>query len=139
MLVIGSEQLAESSELPPLFRDGRFAAELFDDPAVASRLHVEFVDGASEAAPPENDVPPENDAVTEATLAAAEKRLKAGDVQVGAAVSGRLRPAAARRFVPRSPRQVRSVGGSRACRQPQLVLQLGQGKSRIAHVQVEPH
>ena len=44
VLVIGSEQLADGARLPPLFDDGQFAAELFDDPATAARLNVEFVD-----------------------------------------------------------------------------------------------
>src|SRR5688572_20016206 len=43
VLVIGSEQLAASEGLPPLFEDNAFAPELFDDPAFSGRMHLEFV------------------------------------------------------------------------------------------------
>src|SRR5262245_8155502 len=66
VVVIGSEQLAESAELPPLFEDGWFVSSLFDDPADAARLHLEFVESPNQ----------------ELSLEAAEKRLKAGEVQV---------------------------------------------------------
>jgi sodium transport system permease protein len=66
VLVIGSEQLAASKDLPPLFENGSFAAELFDDPAEADRLQLEFINGGNQ----------------KKSLAAAEKRLKAGEVQV---------------------------------------------------------
>ena len=44
VLVVGSEQLAGSDDLPPLFQEGRFAADLFDDPAEAARLNLELVE-----------------------------------------------------------------------------------------------
>ena len=37
ILVIGSEQLETSDTLPPLFQDGRFAPELFNEPAAAAQ------------------------------------------------------------------------------------------------------
>src|SRR5688572_5593509 len=70
VLVIGSEALAESGEFPPLFRDGRFAAELFDDPTAAQRLHLEFTNGASARAA----APPPIEKTTDTTLSEAEKR-----------------------------------------------------------------
>ena len=42
VLVVGSEQLAEDADLPPLFVEGQFAPGLFNDPAEAERLHVAF-------------------------------------------------------------------------------------------------
>src|SRR5687768_7276673 len=48
VVVIGSEQLTASSELPALFEDGSFVSELFDDPADAARLQLEFVNGANQ-------------------------------------------------------------------------------------------
>src|SRR5205085_8541767 len=42
VLVIGSEQLAADQELPPLFKDGRFAADAPEDEKAARWLHLEF-------------------------------------------------------------------------------------------------
>ena len=44
ILVVGSEQLAGTDDLPPLLQEGRFAADLFDDPAEAARLNLELVE-----------------------------------------------------------------------------------------------
>jgi sodium transport system permease protein len=66
VLVIGSEQLAASEDLPPLIQDGRFAEGLFDDPATAARLNLRL----STAVRAMHD-----------TLKA-QQRLKSGDVQV---------------------------------------------------------
>src|SRR5947207_5847604 len=43
VVVIGAGALTGSADLPPLFEEGHFAPELFDDPAEAGRLHLEFV------------------------------------------------------------------------------------------------
>ncbi len=66
VLVIGSEQLAASKELPRLFEADSFVPELFDDPTDAARLRLEFINGANQ----------------EESTSAAEARLKSGDVQV---------------------------------------------------------
>src|SRR3989337_544723 len=71
VLVIGSEQLAASAGVPPLFEDGGFAASLFDDPAEGARLDVEFINGGSDAA-----------ADRDRKLSTAELRLKSGEAQV---------------------------------------------------------
>ena len=42
VLVIGSEQLNDSEDLPRLFEDGQFAADLAGDPKIAEWLHVEL-------------------------------------------------------------------------------------------------
>jgi sodium transport system permease protein len=134
VLVIGSEALAESNELPPLFRDGRFAAELFDNPTVAARLHVEFVNGASETSPPENDALPENDAALGRALAAAEKRLKAGDVQLvlqfPADFGQRLQTL-------RAQVAARAGAAEASVPSPQLFFNSGKEISRMAHVRVD--
>ena len=129
VLVIGSEALAESGEFPPLFRDGRFAAELFDDPTAAQRLHLEFADGASaRAAAPLS----ENAAYT--TLSEAEKRLKAGDVQLvlhfPADFGERLQALRA---------QITSRAGAREASvpSPQLFFNSGKEISRMAQVHVD--
>src|SRR3989337_2738570 len=70
VLVIGSEQLAASADVPPLFEDGGFAASLFDDPADGARLDLEFLNGGSDA-----------QADRETRLSAAEQRLKSGEAQ----------------------------------------------------------
>jgi sodium transport system permease protein len=129
VLVIGSEALAESGELPPLFRDGRFAAELFDDPTAAARLHVEFVNGASEAAPASD-----HDPAIERALASAEQRLKAGDVQLVLhfpADFGERLQALRARVASRAGVAEASVPS------PQLFFNSGKEISRMAHVQVD--
>ena len=77
ILVIGSEQLAARDDLPPLFEEGRVAAELLGDPHLAERLQLEFIAvGGSDAGQAEASRRAADH------LAAAERRLKAGDVQV---------------------------------------------------------
>src|SRR5882757_7598216 len=41
VVVVGSEQLTSCADLPPLVVDGKFAEDLFDDPAEANRILVE--------------------------------------------------------------------------------------------------
>jgi sodium transport system permease protein len=50
ILVVGSEQIAASGDLPQLFHEGQFAADLFDDPADAARLHLEFIENSAHEA-----------------------------------------------------------------------------------------
>src|SRR5688572_30080245 len=74
VLVIGSEQLAARDDLPPLFLEGRFAADLFDDSAEAARLNLEFID--EEVVGETGLNPAKSDSGT------VDQRLKAGDVEV---------------------------------------------------------
>jgi sodium transport system permease protein len=129
VLVIGSEALAETDGLPPLFRDGRFATELFDDPTVASRLHLEFASGSSETSSSSDGSLP-----VEETLVQAEKRLKAGDVQLvlhfPADFGERLQALRA---------QIASRAGAREASvpSPQLFFNSGKEISRMAQVRVD--
>jgi sodium transport system permease protein len=131
VLVVGSEQLANSKELPPLFVGESFAPELYDDPADATRLHLEFV--AIEA--------------KQAGMRATEERLRAGDVQVVL----RFPPDFSERLK-ELRKQVESRGKdenenadnkssdahtqSVAIPEPQVVYNSGKEKSSVAHVQV---
>jgi sodium transport system permease protein len=65
VVVVGSEQLTEHSDLPALVGEGQFADDLFDDPAEAGRILVERASGDSDE---------EMDAL--------RTRLKSGDIQV---------------------------------------------------------
>src|SRR3972149_129075 len=49
VLVIGSEQLSTSEELPRLFEDGHFAAKVVGDPKVVEWLHLEIAGGAGKS------------------------------------------------------------------------------------------
>ena len=73
ILVIGSQHLEGNKDLPPLFEDGHFATNLFEDPASADRLNVEIADQAA-AKPPAIDLAQQ--------LEAAHSRLKSGEIQV---------------------------------------------------------
>jgi sodium transport system permease protein len=128
VLVIGSEQLADSKGLPALFEDGHFAASLFDDPAEAVRLQLEFVDGAS----------------SERIVDAAEDRLMSGDIQVVLRfpVDFGERLAELRRQI-----ETQAANGEREAKEgtaahsitilePQLMYNSGKEKSGVAHVQV---
>src|SRR6185503_18230880 len=53
VLVIGSEQLSVGDDLPHLFNDGQFAADLTDDTKVVDWLHLEFSDPTTHATIPE--------------------------------------------------------------------------------------
>jgi sodium transport system permease protein len=143
VLVIGSEQLAQSPDLPKLFKDGRFVADLFDDPHSATWLDVEFADGPSAG----SGTPASNQA---ALLQSAKKRLKSGDVQVvlhfPPDFGERLRDLYS---------QISARGGSRngskseatatdsgtvkatVIPQPELLRNSGKEKSRVAYLQVE--
>lgn len=78
VLVVGSEQLLESTEVSPLFENGRFAADLFDDPKGADHIKLEFVDRTSRS----SDEPAEVTSPSSGSLEDAQKRLQSGDVQV---------------------------------------------------------
>jgi sodium transport system permease protein len=124
VLVLGSEQLAASRELPRLFDEGGFAGTYFDDPAEAERLNVEFSDAES---PADRD----------SKLGLAEQRLKSGDVQVvldfPPDFGARLREL-------RSRVESRGEAANSApvvIPEPQLLFNSGKEKSRVAHRQVE--
>jgi sodium transport system permease protein len=130
VLVIGSEQVAESKDLPPLFVDGHFATALFDDPAEAMRLQLEFVPGAN------------SDRIVEA----AADRLKTGEVQVVL----RFPPDFGDRLKELREQIKARVGNGKsagdrnadaaaepvAIPEPQLIYNSGKEKSGVAHVQV---
>lgn len=127
VVVIGSEQLANGGKLPALFENNAFAPGLFDDPANASRLQLEFVN---------SDDPKKS-------LAEAEKRLKAGDVQVvlhfppdfGEQLK-ELRRRAESIVTEGGPDSQRAPPPSIDIPEPQLVFNSGKEKSTVAHVQV---
>jgi sodium transport system permease protein len=130
ILVIGSDQLAESKDLPPLFVDGYFATALFDDPAEASRLHLDFANGA----------------ISKRVVNAAEDRLKSGEIQVVL----RFPPDFGERLQELREQIEARVGlgedsdleNAKAPAQPvtipepQLIYNSGKEKSGVAHVQV---
>lgn len=130
IVVIGSEQLETHDRLPALFEHGWFAGSLFDDPVQATRLHVEFVKAGDDAK----------------VLAAAESRLKSGDVQVVLnfppdfgdrleelrhQAETRVEDAAnaleTNKSPPPQPVEIP---------EPQLIYNSGKEKSSVAHVQV---
>lgn len=160
ILVIGSEQLATSPGLPPLFRDGQFAADLFGDPAAAAGFSLEFISGepshpanppGSTADPPATGADPHSTAAGADSLPAAiQQRLQSGDAQVvlyfPADFGQRLlelraqieqRAAAdgnsARGGVPADDVGVQPI----EIPQPELFFNSGKDKSRIANMQVE--
>ena len=137
VLVIGSEQLAAREDLPPLFEEQRFAAELFDDPELAERVHLEFVNGASDEIEANGSAPIAGPADK---LAAGERRLKAGEVQVvlyfPADFGDRLQELRTQIDARRE------VGGTRepepiAIPEPQLYFNSGKEISRVAHMHIE--
>lgn len=67
IVVIGAEQVASDKKLPKLLDEGKFAADLFDDPTEPGRLSLEIV-------PATEDL--------ESQLDAVRTRLKSGDIQV---------------------------------------------------------
>jgi sodium transport system permease protein len=133
VIVIGSEQLAESKDLPPLFEGGAFAPGLFDDPADAARLHLEFVNGSD----------------AKRSLEVAESRLKAGDIQVVLKFppdfGARLEELREQIETGNKQRETVDAGdekpttmeaGTVVIPEPQLVYNSGKEKSSVAHVQV---
>ncbi len=151
ILVIGSEQLSTSDEMPRLFIDGHFAADLAGDSKIADWLHLEFQKGAgtkgdsklpaSETKKNEN---PETPAATyEEAVALAEERLKSGDVQV---VLNFPPDFGERLNELRAQIEAGAEGAKRTkldrpaaeiIPRPQLMYNSGKEKSRVAHMQVE--
>lgn len=152
VLVIGSDQLSASKDLPPLFSDGHFSTDLFADPAEAERLEIVLPDGLPAADeligdPSQEEAAP---AAANARLAlhVARIQLKAGRVQVvlyfppdfGQRLSD-LR------------QQVQNTGGRRGragpspadddapnaneIPEPELLYNSAREKSRVAYMQVE--
>jgi sodium transport system permease protein len=81
VLVIGSRELTEDAKLPPLFVEGRFASDLFNDPAEAERLQVIFLEES--AGTKADSSSPESEAADhESALRSAREQLKSGAVQV---------------------------------------------------------
>jgi sodium transport system permease protein len=136
VLIIGSEQLAHSEDLPPLFEKGRFADGLFDDAALGPRLNAEFVDGAGDGK----------------ELELAQQRLKSGEIQVvllfpadfGERLHELRDQIGAGAKSAKSSRTKSSFDGLRAERQaasgakieipePEILYNSGKEKSRVAH------
>jgi sodium transport system permease protein len=125
ILVIGSEQLAEDVDVPPLFENGKFAADLFNDPSEAERLDLEFVESNEK-----------NAADQQSALHAAEQRLKAGDVQVVLDFPpdfGERLHELRRQIETGEP----SGGHEIEIPRPELLSNAGKEKSRVARAQVE--
>jgi sodium transport system permease protein len=128
VLVVGSEPLAESKDLPALFEDGRFATSLFDDPAESMRLQVEFVDASN----------------SDRVMEAAEDRLKSGDIQVVLSFppdfGERLEELRAQIEARAANGKREHEGGAAAepvtIPEPELLYNSGKEKSAVAHVQV---
>jgi sodium transport system permease protein len=161
ILVIGSEQLDASGTLPPLFQDGRFAAELFSNPAAAAQFNVEFrKSGALEmpseviehAAEPDEPAPQGAGSAAPQTSAvnSVERWLKAGDVDVvlyfppdfGEQLL-ELRDQVERRASGPAPAddsrasEASPLADAIEIPEPELFFNSGKDKSRVAHMQIE--
>lgn len=153
VLVIGSEELNAKEELPRLFEDGHFAADLVANPENVNWLHVEFADGAARSGDKSKDLKAKPASGLEAVearheheeeLQLAEVRLKAGDVQVvlnfPPDFTERLHALRtqinARAFGENKPDAAQTVAPI-LIPQPQLLYNSGKEKSRVAHMQVE--
>jgi sodium transport system permease protein len=134
VLVVGSEQLSASDDLPPLFQDGRFAADLFEDPAESARLNLESHENADQSSAGKIDI------------SAFEERLKAGDVEVvlyfppdfGQRLQ-QLRAQIQSRVAGSTAARDRAAASSEPIEvpEPELLFDSGKDKSRAAHFQVE--
>jgi sodium transport system permease protein len=141
VVVVGSEPLSEQRGLPRLFEEGHFAADLFDDPADAQRIAVEYspLPLADSTAQP---VAPKLSA-----LEAAQRQLEAGTAEVVLLFPpdfGRrlaeLR-AAVRSGVPREPAAGPAdrpkMPAPSDIPEPELLYNSTREKSRVANAQVE--
>jgi sodium transport system permease protein len=134
VLVVGSEQLSANGDLPPLFQEGRFAADLFEDPAESTRLNVESHENADKAIAGKSE------------LNVFEQRLKAGDVDVvlrfppdfGERLQ-QLRAQIQSRVASTATARDRAAASSEPIEvpEPELLFDSGKDKSRAAHFQVE--
>jgi sodium transport system permease protein len=134
ILVVGSEQLATSDDLPLLFHEGRFAAELFEDPADSARMNLESHEYADKANSGNMDT------------SAFEQRLKTGDVEVVLHFPPDFGERLQQLRAQIQSRMASSVeSGDRASTssepievpEPELLFDSGKDKSRAAHFQVE--
>jgi sodium transport system permease protein len=88
IVIVGGEQLSQHDDLPALVTDGKFADDLFDDPAEAARLVVETADTRSSDAHANIDAANSGtkDAIAESSVVSddesARARLKSGEIQV---------------------------------------------------------
>jgi sodium transport system permease protein len=131
VLVIGSEQLSDRGELPPLFNKGHFSEKLFDDSASAARTNVEFAEDKESA---------------ESALAAAQQRLKSGEIQVvlvfppdfGERLYELRDQIGAAGGTARAGAQPQAANGAKIeIPEPEILFNSGKEKSRVAHFQVE--
>ncbi len=129
VLVIGSDQLAESGDLPQLFAEGKFADGLFDDAATAARPNVAFF---------------ERGTAGETALNEAQQRLRSGEVQVvllfppdfGERLH-ELREQIGAVANETARANAQATGAAIAIPQPEILFNSGKEKSRVAHYQVE--
>src|SRR5450755_2684641 len=90
VLLVGAEQLTQHGDFPALISDGKFADDLFDDPAEASRLIVEtaasptadsHTSNTAAGAAGDKDVTAESSDAS-ADIDRVQTRLKSGEIQV---------------------------------------------------------
>lgn len=160
ILVIGSEQLAASAELPPLFRDGQFAVDLFGEPAAAAGFSLEFITGkpsvpiierrSADESPTSGANQLMTTAESDSLPTAIQQRLQSGDAQVvlyfppdfGQRLA-ELRAQIERRAVAAGSSASDGVPAANAAIQPieipepELFFNSGKDKSRIANMQIE--
>jgi sodium transport system permease protein len=152
ILVIGSEQLAAGDSLPPLFEEGRFATELFNDPATAAQFNIEFKPDEPELAAQATESNPapeasENDKAGSAvartpSLSSAEGRLKEGEVDLvlyfppdfGERLLALQGQAEGQADSPATEDRPDSRADSI---EPELFFNSGKDRSRVAHMQIE--
>ncbi|MEX2315596.1 MAG: ABC transporter permease subunit/CPBP intramembrane protease [Pirellulales bacterium] len=141
VVVVGSEQLAAQKGLPKLFNEGRFAADLFDDPAEAERIAVEYAVGPTGAF---------QTAAADTKLSAlemAQLRLETGTAEVVllfppdfgqrlAELRAAVQSGVQRETAPRAGGQPKPPNPS-DIPQPELLYNSTREKSRIANAQVE--
>jgi sodium transport system permease protein len=152
VLVIGSDQLSVSKDLPVLFSDGHFSPGLFDDSTEAERLQVVLPNGrpanaGAEADSTESAASPLM-ADDELAMQVARARLKNGDVQVvlnfppdfGQRLSQlrmELRKSAGRSGRSSSAPSLVASPNAIDIPEPELLYNSAQEKSRAAYMQVE--
>jgi sodium transport system permease protein len=162
VLIVGSEQLSVSDGLPPLFDDGRFAADLFSDPASAAQLNLTFLDGDAWAGRSQTDGDTntllsgrDGDASKQLSSRGpnadiAQERLKAGDVQVvlyfppdfGQRLMELRAQIRHRGVEPESAANGDSQAEAPTTEpieipEPELFFNSGKDQSRLAHMQIE--
>jgi sodium transport system permease protein len=141
VVIVGSEQITDQNGLPALFKEGRFAPDLFDDPTDAERFVLDFEGPRNGAA--EGSEGPTNVAQLDRT----QRRLETGEVDVAlyfpADFGRRLRELHSAVESSGQPADGRSQASGRLAPnvndipQPEILYNSAREKSRVAHSQVE--